>query len=55
MFGASFYDCLDDIQGPLTWDQVELSEGEFHHSKLGQHKLSTDVGQAGEKQAARAV
>ena len=28
LFGASLYDCLDDIQGPLTWDQEMDGEEE---------------------------
>ena len=40
-----------DVVGTLD---LELLEGEFHHSSLGQHKHSSDFGQAKEKQAARA-
>ena len=33
LFGASLYDCLDDIQGPLTWDQEMDGEEERVSSK----------------------
>ena len=37
LFGASLYDCLDDIQGPLTRDQ-EMDGGEVSSKKINSKK-----------------
>ena len=40
LFGASLYDCLDDIQGPLTRDQ-EMDGGEVSSKKINSKKAWT--------------